>query len=70
VLADLRFEQFLAVDTEPLEGVRLVPLHEAAVTDHVGGKDGRELSGLGHEVRRENPKRDQARRNTAKDIAL
>jgi hypothetical protein len=34
-------------------------------TDHGGGEDGRELSRLGHEVRRENPKRDQARRNTA-----
>lgn len=25
---------------------------------HVGGDNGRELSGLGHEVRRDNPKRD------------
>ena len=40
---DRRLDQLRAADFEPLEGPRLVQLHEAAVADDVGGEDGGEL---------------------------
>ncbi len=40
---DRRLDQFRPVDFEPLEGSRLVQLHQTAVAGDVGGEDGGEL---------------------------
>src|SRR5689334_24138163 len=42
--ADLRFEQVPTVGAKTLQGLPLVLLDEAAVADHVGGKDGDEAT--------------------------
>ena len=44
VLLDFRLEQLLAVCPQTFERTRFVLLHEPAVTDHVGGKNGRKLA--------------------------
>ena len=41
---DRRFDQFDPARLEPLEGSRLVLLHQAAVAGDVGGEDGGELA--------------------------
>ena len=40
VFFDLRLEQLFAMRPEPRECIRLILLHEPAVADHIGGKDG------------------------------
>src|SRR5262249_49406591 len=42
MLCYFRFEQFLAMSAQTLEGVRLVLFHEAAVADDIDGKNGGE----------------------------
>src|SRR5262249_6943369 len=44
MLLDLGLEEVLAMRAHPLEGVRLVLLHEAAIADHVGREDRRKLA--------------------------
>jgi hypothetical protein len=44
VFGDLRLEQLLSMGPEPLERTRLVLLHEAAVTDYVGSKNGGKMA--------------------------
>ena len=39
-----RFNEFVAVSLDPLKGLRFVPLHQAAVSDNVSGKNGGEFS--------------------------
>src|SRR5260370_2399560 len=42
VFGDLRINQFTAMRSEPSEGVGFVLAHESAVSDDIGGKNGRE----------------------------
>jgi hypothetical protein len=39
MLRDLRFEQFLAMRAKALEGIRLIVLHEPAISDHIDGQN-------------------------------
>ena len=52
VLGDRRIDQLQTMGLEARERARLIAFHQAAVADHVGGKDGREPAfdcGLVHE---------------------
>jgi hypothetical protein len=39
VFADFGFEQLIAMSAQALEGSYVIELHEAAVADHIGGKN-------------------------------
>ena len=59
VLLDFRLEQLLAVCPQTFERTRFFLLHEPAVADHVGGKNGRKLAfhGTSRISNRKQPKR-------------
>src|ERR1019366_147626 len=54
---DGRINQIAPQRAEPRQCAILVDTGKSAVTDHVGGENGGELSGLGHRVHRNNPER-------------